>query len=148
MVRSCDQPGVGYGGVTTESRREALHVGPIALGGLGIFKRAQLEVARQRVGLIESIAVVKAGATVTVAVPVAERNYVGLIYDKSKFREDGTYRVKDLNWVVRFEACTDPTFNYGYSQFDGGIVIAGGRCFSLDFYFNGRRFRRPGMADC
>lgn len=126
-------------------------MGPIALGALGTFRRAQLEAARpgqQRFPAIESVAVVNAGATVTVAVPRAERGYVGLIYDKSKFSNDGLYRIKDLNWVVRFEACTDTKFNYGYSQFDGGIVVAGRRCLSLDFYLDGRRLRRHGIADC
>jgi hypothetical protein len=50
--------------------------------------------------------------------------------------------------VVRFEACADPTFNHGYSQFDGGFVVAGRRCFSLDIYVNGHRYRRSAVADC
>jgi hypothetical protein len=40
--------------------------------------------------------------------------------------------------VVRFEACKDPHFNHGFSQFDGGVVVAGRRCFTLDFYIRGR----------
>ena len=71
--------------------------------------------------------------------PAFERSYVGLIYDPSKFRDDGSYRIADLDWVVRFEACKNPRFNHGLSQFDGGIVVAGRRCFTLDFYIRGRR---------
>jgi hypothetical protein len=142
---------VGSGGVSKRAFSEALRVGPIALGQLAVSKRTQLEQARpgkQRFLAIESIAIVNAGATVTVAVPSDQRGYVGLIYDKSKYREDGLYRIKDLNWVVRFEACTDPTFNHGYSQFDGGIVVARPRCFSLDIYVQGRRYRRSGLVGC
>ena len=79
-----------------------------------------------------------AGAVVTVAVPASERSYVGLIYDTSKFRDDGSYRIADLDWVVPFEACRDPRFNHGPSQFDGGMVVAGRRCcLTLDFYIHG-----------
>jgi hypothetical protein len=64
---------------------------------------------------------------------------VALIYDTSKFRDDGAYRIRDLDSVVRFEACKNPRFNHGLSQFDGGVVVAGRRCFTLDFYIRGHR---------
>jgi hypothetical protein len=108
---------------------------------------------------LESIAVIEAGASVTVAVPASERSYVesersyvALIYDKSKFRDDGAYRIRDLDWVVRFEACKDPHFNHGISQYDGGVVVAERRCFTLDFYIQGRagkiERRVPARARC
>ena len=126
-------------------------MGPVALGALRVFKRSQLPVARpgqHRFYPIESIAVVDAGATVTVAVTPADRDHAGLIYDQNKFRPDGLYRIADMDGVVRFEACVDPTFNHGYSQFDGGFVVAGRRCLFLEIYVNGRRYRRPAVADC
>ena len=153
VVRGCDRhrTGVGFGGVSKEALRASLRIGPIALGSLRVLKRSQLPAARtgqRRFYPIESIAVINAGATVTVAVAPADRGHAGLIYDQSKFRSDGRYRIADLDDVVRFEACADPTFNYGYSQFDGGFVVAGRRCFSLDVYVNGHRYRRPAVADC
>jgi hypothetical protein len=153
VVRGCDghRTGVGFGGVSKEAFRGSLRIGPIALGSLRVFKRWQLPAARagqQRFYPIESIAVVDAGAAVTLAVAPADRDHAGLIYDQSKFRPDGRYRIADMDDVVRFEACADPTFNHGYSQFDGGFVVAGRRCFSLDIYVDGHRYRRSAVADC
>jgi hypothetical protein len=153
-VRGC--AGSGQHGVTAESLHQALVVGPISLGGLGPeLTRRGLE-SRRRIGgrflSLEAIAVVKAGSTVVLSVPRAERDRVGLIYNKDKFRNDGLYRVRDLDSVVGFEACRDPAFNGGISQFDGGIVVADRRCFSLDFYIAGDRAkitrRLPIAARC
>jgi hypothetical protein len=146
VVRTCDahHTGVGFGGVTAEAQRQALRVGPLSLGGLRTVEPGQLPELRagqQRAYPLESIAVIDAGAVVTIAVPASERRFVGLIYDQDKFRADGRYRVRDLDRVVRFEACKDPNFNHGRSQYDGGVVVAGRRCFHLDFW-TGPRSRR------
>jgi hypothetical protein len=90
---------------------------------------------------VEDIALIKAGAVVTVEVPPAERSYVGLIYDTTKFRDDGAYRIRDLESIVRFEACKNQGFNGGFRQFDGGLVVAGRRCFTLNFYVRGHPAR-------
>jgi hypothetical protein len=157
VVRGCDahHTGVGYGGVSRASLQQALRVGPLSLGALRTLQLSQLPKPRPgqvRFGAIESIAVIRAGASVTVAIPPSERRYVALIYDQSKFRNDGAYRISDLNTVVRFDACKDPQFNHGISQYDGGIVIAGRRCFTLDFYISGQKgaVRRsvPSTARC
>lgn len=153
VVRDCDpqQTGVGYGGVSKQAFRASLRVGPIALGSLRVLKRSQLPPARadqRRFYPIESIAVVDAGANVTVAIAPADRRHAAMIYDQSKFRSDGLYRIADLDDVVRFEACDDPEFNNGYSQFDGGFVVAQRRCFSIDIWVDGRRSRRSAIADC
>jgi hypothetical protein len=138
--------------VSAESQRHALRVGPLSLGSLRTIMMSQLPTLRpgqQRVYALESIAVIDAGAVATIAVPASERRFVGLIYDQAKFRSDGRYRVRDLDWVVRFEACKDPGFNHGRSQYDGGIVVAGRRCFHLDFWPapRSRKVRRRVPAD-
>jgi hypothetical protein len=148
VVRACDanHAGVGRGGVTAMSMRQALHVGPASLGSLGTLKLWQVPDRPIRPGrwaAIESIVVVEAGADVTIAVPRPERRDVGLIYDQNKFRGDGAYRIAQLDSVARFVACTDRSFNHGLSQYDGGIVTAGRRCFTLDFYIRGR----PGKVE-
>jgi hypothetical protein len=157
VARTCDphHTGVGYGGVSAYAQSQALRVGPISLGSLGTLTLASLDRLRPgqtRFRALESIAVIEAGASVTVAVPRSQRSYVALIYDKSKFRDDGAYRIRDLDSVVRFEACKDPHFNHGVSQYDGGIVVAGRRCFTLDFYIQGREGkierRIPSRARC
>jgi hypothetical protein len=79
FVRSCDT-GVGFGGVTAYSQSQALHVGPLSLGALGTLTLALLDRARPsqtRFGALEDIAVIKAGAVVTVAVPRSERSFLG-----------------------------------------------------------------------
>jgi hypothetical protein len=157
VVRGCDahHTGVGYGGVSQSSLQQALRVGPLSLGALRTLQLSQLSQSRPgqlRFGAIESIAVIRAGGSVTVAVPASERRYVALIYDQNKFRNDGAYRISDLDSVVRFEACRDPHFNHGISQYDGGIVVVGRRCFTLDFYVSGQkgaaRRRIPSTARC
>jgi hypothetical protein len=143
VARTCDahHTGVGYGGVSAYAQSQALRVGPISLGSLGTLTLASLDRTRAsqtRFWPLESVAVIDAGAVVTVAVPRSQRSYVALLYDKSKFRDEGAYRIRDLDWVVRFEACKDPHFNHGVSQYDGGVVVARRRCFTLDFYIQGR----------
>lgn len=140
FVRGCSG-GVGSGGVSRFSQSQALHVGPLSLGALATLSLGSLDRARPgqtRFGALEDIAVIRAGTVVTVAVPPLERSYVGLIYDPAKFRTDGAYRISDLDSVVRFQACKNPKFNHGHSQYDGGIVVAGCRCFTLDFYIRGQ----------
>jgi hypothetical protein len=145
-VRGCESS--GQHGVGPTSYAGSLIVGPISLGGLGSELAhtllAQPRSSGGRYPALESIAILKAGTKVVLAIPRAERGAVALIYDKGKFREDGLYRVRDLDQVVRFEACRDPAFNHGISQFDGGIVVVGRRCFSLDLYVAGmpRRLTR------
>ncbi|MEA2428126.1 MAG: hypothetical protein QOF37_1754 [Thermoleophilaceae bacterium] len=142
VVRRCDarHPGVGYGGMTGIAERQSLRVGPAMFGGLRALQLSQLPdrpSSQARYVAIESIVFVTAGHSVTVAVPPPERRFVGLIYDQGKFRDDGAYRIDDLDQEARFVACKDPHFNRGLSQYDGGVVVAGRRCFTLDFYIQG-----------
>src|SRR5947209_14642937 len=74
----------------------------------------------KRFGAYETIAVVRHGAEVTIRLPRSEWATVGLLYDPSKFRDDGAYLIKDMAQVARLEACKSASFNHGVSQFDGG----------------------------
>jgi hypothetical protein len=135
VVRTCRTS--GKGGLSAQSYADSLVVGPIALGSLGnvpddVLPRRPAQASS--FPAVESIAVLRAGSSVTVAIPSRERAFVGFIYDERKFRGDGLYRIDDLDHVVRFDACRDRRFNGGVSQFDGGIVVDGPRCVSLDFY--------------
>lgn len=85
---------------------------------------------------------VRAGASVVLAVPDTEARTARLIYDQHDFRPDGRYRLSDLDRVVRFDACRDRRFNGGRSQFDGGLVVAGPQCVTLDVYVIGERTTR------
>jgi hypothetical protein len=74
------------------------------------------------------IAIVTAGGQPTRSLPRSEWATVGLLYDPSKFRSDGAYRIRDLDQIVRFRACRSPSFNHGVSQFDGGFVVSRPQC--------------------
>jgi hypothetical protein len=114
------------------------HAGGEELGRTGL---QQTRAVRGDYPVLESIVELQAGATVILSVARDQRRDVALICDKSKFRDDGLYRIGNLDSVVRFQACKDLAFNNGISQFDGGIVVAHRRCFSLDFYIAGNKRR-------
>jgi hypothetical protein len=121
---------VGFGGLAADYRRRALVFGPLALGNLRSYT------ARQplpgsisgRFGAYEVIAIVSAGADPVLSLPRSEWSTVGLIYDPRKFRDDGAYRIRDLDQVVHFTACRSHAFNHGVSQFDGGFVVTRRQC--------------------
>jgi hypothetical protein len=127
-VRTCSK--VGSGGLAGDYRKRALTFGPLALGNLRTYSASQplpgaVDVRR---GAYEVIAIVTAGGQPTLSLPRSEWTTVGLLYDPSKFRSDGAYRIRDLDQTVRFRACRSPRFNNGVSQFDGGFVVIHPQC--------------------
>lgn len=150
-TRTCST--AGSAGVPSQYRRHALIVGDVVLGGLrDLSARTDASVTKgERHGAIESILVIPAGAEVTLSVPAQERDVVGLIYDGRKFRDDGAYRIADLDSSFRFIACRDRSFNHGLSQFDGVYVVAGRRCVQIDVAVPTRPVRQlrfPVGASC
>jgi hypothetical protein len=121
---------VGFGGLAPDYRQRGLVLGPLVLGDLREYTARQPlpgEVAG-RFGAYEVIAIVQAGTRPTLSLPRSEWSTVGLVYDPSKFRDDGAYRIKDLDQVVLFRACRSRRFNHGVSQFDGGFVVSHKQC--------------------
>jgi hypothetical protein len=150
-VRTCSM--VGSGGLAANYRRRALVLGPLALGGLRTYSpRTPLPPARgARRGAYEVIAILAAGADVTITIPRYERSTVALIYDPGKFRDDGLYRVADLDHTMRLVACRSRRFNHGVSQFDGGFVVTRPQCVRLRVATSsGRSYRGrfPAGAPC
>jgi hypothetical protein len=127
-VRTCSM--VGSGGLAAGYRRRALVFGPLALANLRTVTGGEPLPGRAegRYAAYEVIAIVNAGANPMLSVPRSEWPTVGLLYDPNKFRDDGLYRVQDLDQVVRFRACKSRSFNHGVSQFDGGFVVTSGQC--------------------
>jgi hypothetical protein len=121
---------VGSGGLARNYRQRALVLGPVAFGNLRTYTAQQPLPggAAGRYGAYEVIAIVRAGAQPIVSLPRSEWSSVGLLYAPSKFRDDGLYRIGDLDQAVRFKACRSPRFNHGVSQFDGGFVVAHKQC--------------------
>jgi hypothetical protein len=103
-----------------------------------------------RYGAYEIIAIVKAGTRPTLRLPRSEWASVGLLYDPSKFRDDGAYRIRDLDQVVRFRACRSPSFNHGVSQFDGGFVVTRPQCVRFTVVSGGMTYHGqfPAAARC
>jgi hypothetical protein len=128
VVRSCSM--VGFGGLRPGWRRRALIFGPLAFGDLREYTAGQPLPGRigRRYGAYEITAIVQAGAQPVLSLPNSEWSSVGLLYDPSKFRDDGAYRLRDLDQVIRFRACRSRTFNHGVSQFDGGFVVTRRQC--------------------
>jgi hypothetical protein len=96
------------------------------------------------------IAIVRAGAVVELTLPRREWRSVGLLYDPSKFRSDGTYRVRDLARSVEFRSCRQKSFNHGVSQFDGGFVVSRRQCVRFLVASGGKTYAGefPAAASC
>jgi hypothetical protein len=132
-VRDCASS--GQHGLAGPPYPGALRVGPLSLSNLADPKAIQgiAPPMGGRYPALESIAVLAAAHEATVTVPMRERSTVGLLYDKSQFRDDGLYLVGALDASIRFTACKAPSFNGGVSQFDGGLVVSRPQCVELDF---------------
>lgn len=145
---------VGSGGLAAGYRRHALVFGPLALGDLRTYTATQPSLPGTldgRYGAFEVIAIVNAGAEPVLSLPRFEWSTVGLLYDPSKFRSDGAYRIQDLDQVVRFRACKSLSFNHGVSQFDGGFVVTHKECVHFLVAIPGGRTYRgefPAAAPC
>ena len=132
-VRGCASS--GEHGIGRGAYAGALRIGPLSLTNLANPQAIQGigHGEDNRYPVLESIALLRAGHQVAVSVAPRERSSVGLLYDKSKFRDDGLYRPSELNAEVVFRACKNSSFNRGISQFDGGVVVSRPLCVELDF---------------
>lgn len=140
-VRGCRSS--GEGGLGAVWSKQALHVGPIAIGELEALTLDQIPPARRHqrwFPALENVVVVPAGMRATISVPRIERGVVGLIYDKADFHDNGLYDIQALESSVQFVACRDRRFNHGVSQFDGGVVVRGRRRFTLRIVVQGTRY--------
>ena len=90
---------------------------------------------------MKTLAVVNRGAEVMVAVPPALRTHMALLYDPSSFRDDGLYSLSDGEPSVTFHACGNGEGSPGPTQFNGGLIVDGPRCVSLDITVAGRERR-------
>ena len=78
-------------------------------------------------------ATVRPGGVVTLVVSAADRAHVGFLFDRRAFRHSKHgYRVADGTAAVRFRGCTAP-----YTQYQGGFVVDGPRCATLEAWVDG-----------
>lgn len=74
------------------------------------------------------LAVVRRGAVVTVSIAGPQTRTASLLYDPARF-EQTRYEVSDGERAVTFQACAA---GEGFTQFNGGFVVAGPRCVPLE----------------
>jgi hypothetical protein len=127
--------------------------------GRRLTRRERLARARTRSGLrrasdhrypaFEAAATVRPGHTVTIAVAPQDRAHVGFLFDSRAWRHAvHGYQVADGSAAVTFRGCTFP-----YTQYQGGFVVDGPRCATLEAWIDGaaapeRRVVSFGSGDC
>jgi hypothetical protein len=135
FVRTCESS--VYGDLGDGWRTRSVVVGPLAFVALRDAATQPASDFRRRDGRyqgLKALAVVEAGAIVTVTVPAAERRHLALLYDPAAWREDNRYRIADGDTAVTFRSCppaqTPP--GAGGTQFNGGFLVDGPRCATLE----------------
>jgi hypothetical protein len=135
FVRTC-QDSV-YGDLGDGWRARSVVVGPLAFVGLRQAATQPASDFRPRGGRYQGLkvlAVVEAGATVTLVVPAAERRHLSLLYDPDTWNEVNGYRIADGDTAVTFRSCPPAQTPLGAdgTQFNGGFLVDGPRCATLE----------------
>jgi hypothetical protein len=135
FVRTCEDS--VYGDLGDGWRRQSVVVGPLAFVALrdaATQPAADFRRRRGRYQGLKALAVVAAGATVTLRVPAAERRHLSLLYDPAAWREDNRYRIADGDTAVTFRSCPPAQTPPGAdgTQFNGGFLVDGPRCATLE----------------
>lgn len=152
--RTCDSS--VYGTLTKNWRSTAVTAGPISWPYLRRSRDIPSDAFRAHHGrhpAMKVLALVRHGAVVEVAVPPREQRQVELLYDGSAFRDSGGYRMGDGEPAVTFHGCAQgqPAMGPGPTQFNGGFILSGARCVTLEVSWgsNSRRVRIPfGRSTC
>jgi hypothetical protein len=103
----------------------------------------------RRYPAFEAAATVAPGHSVTIAVAPQDRAHVGFLFDNRAWSHAGHgYAVADGDAAVTLRGCTFP-----YTQYQGGFVLDGPRCVTLEAWVDGgtapeRRVLSFGSGDC
>jgi hypothetical protein len=143
-VRDCGTDVYGDLGPARRWQRRSILVGPFAFvwirDAARVSNRTIMRAYRAGQGAFKILALVKPGREVTVAVPLAERRHVALLYDPSRFNQAQT--VANGERAVIFRACkragTGRSSWRQATQFNGGIVVDRARCVVLDLRISTR----------
>jgi hypothetical protein len=135
FVRTCESS--VYGDLGGGWRAQSVVVGPLAFVALRYAATQPAADFRRRGGRyqgLKALAVVAAGATVTLTVPAAERRHLALLYDPAAWKEDNRYRLDEGDTAVTFQSCPPEQTPPGAdgTQFNGGFLVAGPRCATLE----------------
>jgi hypothetical protein len=123
-------------------RKRAVVAGPLAL----LFYPERRPKHFRPDAEVKAIAVIGAGASVTLAVPEAERQRISLLYDFGGPRINRDFRLSDGTSSVRFSACSRSGAEYpapgGYpgreTQFNGGFFVRDAHCAAIEVWAEGR----------
>ena len=145
FVRYCST--AVYGDVGNNWRSNALGAGSLAFVQAKTFAEwprstlAPVPGTRDRYQAHKVLAIISSGATVTVTVPVAAQRNFALLYDPSRFNRR-SYRVADGEWQVTFQGCRWQDADGFTPGFNGGFIVAGRRCVSLNVSVKGKPVSR------
>jgi len=127
-----------YGDIDPRARSEATVAGPLELLAGSEADRLEPD------GVAKVLAVLRAGETVTLAVPESERGRLSLLYDMGGPGPRRPLRLSDGVSVVRFSACARGIVagtrvkGASESQFNGGFFVRGAHCAPIEVWVEGR----------
>jgi hypothetical protein len=136
FVRTCEAS--VYGDLGKGWRKHALVVGAIAFVGLpGVARAPRSDFASLEDGFrsVKALAVVNEGADVTVSVSSEDQAHVSLLYDPASFKDLNSYQIADGEAVVTFQPCSSGESPFGVqgpTQFNGGFIVDGPQCATLE----------------
>ncbi len=142
FVRTCASSVSGV--VSERSWRQSVFAGPLAIVWVRPAARApasQFGKTAQGYPTGKYLVVVKLNHTVTLSVPSSERGRVSLLYDPSAFTPAGP--VSAGEHTVTFAACMRQSQEWAAgTQFNGGIIVAGAQCITLQVTDSQHSFER------
>lgn len=136
FVRSCDSQ--VHGPDVSTARRD--QIGPLTLLGVGEAASIDTEDLEPNSydGLLplKFITQLEGQQPVWLVVASSDRGRASLIYDLAKWRpspgdEEWRFPLASGSAAVRFDPCHEAG---GYTQYNGGMLVAGSACITLDLY--------------
>jgi hypothetical protein len=125
------------------------HLTRLERGSRRLLRAALRHASDHRYPGFAAAATVRIGGDVTLAVAPRDRAHVGFLFDHRAFRHAvHGYRVADGTAAVRLCGCTAPD-----TQYQGGFVLDGPRCVTLEAWIDGAPRPLPrvvsfGAGDC
>jgi hypothetical protein len=147
LERRCDESVSGDLG--PDWRSQTILLGPVGFVARSYARAPKSDFAPLRPGRYPAqkvLLLVRRATTVTVSVvPHVRTPHAALLYNPANWTDRNAYRVTDGDKAMTFHACEGvySVFPHGYTQFNGGFVVAGPGCVHVDIHVPGesRRYR-------
>lgn len=144
-VRPCDER--VWGGPFDRNNEDYLNIGPVTLAKVDNLPLFDASEPSSGGTSVKVLIVIDPGSVVTLVVPQAQRENVALDYNWHNWYGAGD-PLHTAQWAVRFEACGSETPR----QYNGGIIVTGPRCVTLDVWVddanNPRKAMLPFGTEC